>query len=93
MQAPSSIAPAPAGPEQPGPGWRYRAGVAVRVLAAILPAARVEAALTATMAALAIYPCAAMWCFGARIASRAAAGLLVAAAPADAIVLLAKDAA
>ncbi|GGX88594.1 iron transporter [Massilia dura] len=104
------MAPVPAKPKKPGPGWRYRAGVAVRALAAIaggyalsaawaaalaltLPAVRVEAALTATMLALAIYPCAAMWCFGARTAPRAVAGLLIAGALPAAILLLSKGAA
>lgn len=80
------------------PTPRYRAGVALRTLIAIiggyalaalmsaalavwLPIARVEAALTATMAGLIIYPCAIMWCFAARSAPRALAGLLLAALP------------
>jgi hypothetical protein len=50
-------------------------------LAMWLPIARVEAALTATMAGLIIYPCAIMWCFAARSAARALAGLLLAALP------------
>lgn len=104
------MAPAAAKPEKPRPGWRYRAGVAVRALAAIpggyalsaawaaalaliLPTVRVEAALTATMTALVIYPCAVMWCFGARTALRAIAGLLIAGALPAAILLLSKGAA
>jgi hypothetical protein len=100
---------ASARPKKAGPGWHYRAGVAIRALAAILggyalsaawaaalalvlPAVRVEAALAATMTALAVYPCAAMWCFGARTALRAVAGLLVAGAL-PAAILLAKGAA
>ena len=105
----TTMAPTAAKPKKTGPGWRYRAGVAVRALAAILggyalsaawaaalalmlPAVRAEAALTATMAALAIYPCAAMWCFGARTALRAVIGLLAAGAL-PAVVLLARGAA
>jgi hypothetical protein len=107
------MAPSAAKPQhrkKPGPGWRYRAAVAARALAAIpggyalsaawaaalaliLPAARVEAALTATMTALVIYPCAVMWCFGARTAPRAIAGLLAAGALPAAILLLSKGAA
>ncbi|WP_338770268.1 iron transporter [Massilia sp. METH4] len=109
MQTHPTTAPLPTRPQKPGPGWRYRTGVAVRALAAILggyalsaawaaalalmlPAVRVEAALTGTMMALAIYPCAAMWCFGARTALRAIVGLLIAGAL-PAAVLLAKGAA
>ena len=104
------MAPPAAKPRKSGPGWRYRAGVGVRALAAILggyalsaawaaalalalPTVRVEAALTGTMAALVIYPCAAMWCFGARSALRAIGGLLVAGALPAAILLLSKGAA
>jgi hypothetical protein len=109
MQAQSTMAPPAARTKKPGPGWRYRAGVAVRALAAILggyalsaawaaalalalPAARVEATVTATMAALVVSPCAAMWCFGARTALRAIAGLLAAGAL-PAVVLLERVAA
>lgn len=105
MQAQPTIAPPAAKPRKPGPGWRYRTGVAVRALAAILggyalaaawaaalaltlPTVRVEAALAATMLALVIYPCAAMWCFGARTAPRAIAGLAIAGALPAAILLL-----
>ncbi|HEX8602876.1 MAG TPA: iron transporter [Pseudoduganella sp.] len=105
MQAQPTMAPAASKRKKPAPGWRYRAGVAVRALAAIpggyavsaawaaalgviLPAVRVEAAVTATMLALVIYPCAAMWCFGARTAPRAIAGMLAAGALPAAIVLL-----
>lgn len=105
MQAQPTIAPPAAKLRKPGPGWRYRTGVAVRALAAILggyalsavwaaalaltlPTVRVEAALAATMLALAIYPCAAMWCFGARSAARAIAGLAIAGAVPAAILLL-----
>ncbi|WP_307720849.1 iron transporter [Pseudoduganella lutea] len=62
-------------------------------LALTLPTVRVEAALTATMTALVIYPCAAMWCFGARTALRAIAGLAIAGALPAAILLLSKGAA
>ncbi|WBS03583.1 iron transporter [Pseudoduganella sp. SL102] len=105
MQAQPTMGPPAAKPRKPGPGWRYRTGVAVRALAAILggyalsgawaaalaltlPTVRVEAALTATMTALAIYPCAAMWCFGARTAQRAVTGLAIAGVVPAAILLL-----
>jgi len=78
-------------------GLRYRAGVAVRAVAAIgggyalsglwsaaialyLPASPGEAAVTATLVAFVIYPCAVMWVFAMRSAARAWLGLLIAAA-------------
>jgi hypothetical protein len=57
-------------------------------IATWLPATKVEAALTATLIALIVYPCAIMWCFAARSAVRAWAGLaLVAILPAAALAL------
>jgi hypothetical protein len=86
-------------------GLRYRAGVAMRAVAAIgggyavaalcssvialyLPAPRAEAALTGTMAAFVVYPCAVMWVFAARSAARAWQGLLWPAAALGALLLL-----
>ena len=66
-------------------------GVAALWAAAIatwLPASKVEAALTGTLIALVVYPCAVMWCFAARSAVRAWVGLaLVAILPACALAL------
>jgi hypothetical protein len=80
-----------------GEGLRYRAGVAVRavaaiaggyavaglsaaVLAVLLPTTRAEAAVTGTLVAFVVYPCAVMWVFAARSAWSAWRGLLVPAA-------------
>jgi hypothetical protein len=59
-------------------GGYVLSALAAASLATWLPMARAEAAITATLAALVIYPCAAMWCFAARSASRAAGGLIAA---------------
>lgn len=86
-------------------GLRYRAGVAVRALAAIaggyllsaliaavlalyLPTDRLEASLTGSMVAVAVYPCVAMWMFAARSAGRAVAGLALPCALLGGVVLL-----
>ena len=61
-------------------GYAVAAAIAA-TLAMWLPIARVEAALTATMTGLIIYPCAIMWCFAARTPLRALGGLLLAALP------------
>ena len=61
-------------------GYAVAAAIAA-ALALWLPIARVEAALTATMTALIVYPCAIMWCFAARRPLRALGGLLLAALP------------
>lgn len=47
------------------------------VLALFLPASRVEAALTGTLASFAVYTVAVMWVFAARTAWRAWRGLLI----------------
>ena len=49
-------------------------------MATWLPVAKVEAALTGTLVALVVYPCAVMWCFAACHARRAWGGLILAAA-------------
>ncbi len=66
-------------------------GVAALWAAAIatwLPSTKVEAALTGTMIALVVYPCAVMWCFAARSAARAWVGLALVAVPAAAALAL-----
>lgn len=62
-------------------------------LAVMLPTVRVEAALTATMLALAIYPCAVMWCFATRTVGRAIGGLIVFGAIPAMLLMLLKGAA
>ncbi|XAH23548.1 DUF3649 domain-containing protein [Xylophilus sp. GW821-FHT01B05] len=57
------------------------------VLALYLPTTRAEAALTATMLAFVIYPCAVMWVFAARSAARAWLGLLLPAVVLGAMLL------
>ncbi len=57
-------------------------------IATWLPSAKVEAALTGTMIAFVIYPCAVMWCFAARSAARAWVGLALVALPAGAALAL-----
>ena len=51
--------------------------LAAAVLAVWLPTARAEAVMAGTLVALAVFPCAVMWCFAARNAARAWVGLLV----------------
>lgn len=62
-------------------------------LAVMLPAVRVEAALTATMLALVIYPCAVMWCFATRTVARAIGGLIVFGAIPAVVLMIFKGAA
>ncbi len=62
-------------------------------LAVMLPAVRVEAALTATMLALVIYPCAVMWCFATHTVARAIGGLIVFGAIPAVLLMLLKGAA
>jgi len=70
-----------------GGGYAVSALTAAAI-ATWLPAPRVEAAVTGTLIALIVYPCAVMWCFAARSAARAWVGLIVAAAvPACALAL------
>lgn len=61
-------------------GYAVAAGLTA-TLAMWLPIVRLEAALTATMAGLIVYPCVIMWCFAARSALRALGGTLLAALP------------
>jgi hypothetical protein len=56
-------------------------------VALYLPATRAEAALTGTMVAFVVYPCAVLWVFAARSATRAWLGLLWAAAALGALLL------
>jgi len=55
-------------------------GMSSAVLALYMPTSRAEAALTGTMVAYVVYPCAVMWVFAARSAARAWLGLVVPAA-------------
>ena len=55
-------------------------GMSSAVLALYMPTSRAEAALTGTMVAYVVYPCAVMWVFAARSAARAWLGLAVPAA-------------
>lgn len=57
------------------------------VMALYLPTDRLEASLTGSMVAVAVYPCVAMWMFAARSAGRAVAGLLLPCAVLGAVVL------
>jgi hypothetical protein len=57
-------------------GGYVLSALAAATLAIWLPLPRAEAVLSATMTALLVYPCAAMWCFAARSASLAAGGLI-----------------
>jgi hypothetical protein len=61
-------------------GYALAAGLTA-TLAMWLPIVRLEAALTATMAGLIVYPCVIMWSFAARTALRALGGVLLAALP------------
>lgn len=63
------------------------AAMASAALALYLPTSRAEAALTGTMAAFVVYPCAVMWVFAARSAARAWCGLLWPAVPLGALLL------
>ena len=58
------------------------------VLALYLPTDRLEASLTGTMVAVAVYPCVAMWMFAVRSAGRAVLGLLLPCGLLGAVVLL-----
>lgn len=62
-------------------------GAASAVLALYLPTTRAEAALTGTLAAFVIYPCAVMWVFAVRSAWRAWLGLLAPGAVLGALLL------
>lgn len=64
------------------------AGLASAVLALTLPATRSEAAITGTLTAFVVYPCAVMWVFAVRSAWRAWLGLAVPAALLGAVVAL-----
>lgn len=61
------------------------AALSTAVLALLLPMAKADAVLTATMLSFAIYACAVIWVFAAKTAWRAWAGL---AAPATMLGLL-----
>jgi len=95
---------APRTPPAPGPGLRYRAGVAARTVAAIgggyllawlgtralalaLRLSPVDNVVASTLAGLAVYPLAVMWCFAAASALRAWLGLAGACALAALAVL------
>ncbi|WP_229217384.1 DUF3649 domain-containing protein [Massilia forsythiae] len=66
------------------------AALSTNALAAVLPLRPVEAVVSATLTGLAVYPCAAMWAFAARSATRAWVGLaLFAVVPG--LVLLARS--
>lgn len=56
------------------------AALCTGALAAVLPLRPVEAVVSATLTGLAVYPCAAMWAFAARSATRAWVGLALFAA-------------
>jgi len=58
------------------------------VMSLYLPTDRLEASLTGTMVAVAVYPCVAMWMFAVRSAGRAVAGLLLPCAVLGAVVLV-----
>jgi len=64
------------------------AALATAVLALYLPTTRAEAALTATLLAFVVYPCAVMWVFAARSAARAWLGLLLPAAALGVLLLV-----
>lgn len=70
-----------------GGGYGLSALVAA-TLSVWLPATRVEAVVTGTLAAFVVYPCAVMGVFAARSLARACAGLLVPATVLGALLLL-----
>lgn len=69
-------------------GGYVLAALAAAVIAAYLPATRVEAALTGTLASFPVYAAAVMGVFAARSAARAWAGLLLSGALLGAALLI-----